>query len=255
LTWGRLLLAFASIHPEESPVQLGPHVSEILAQNSSWTTRRRFAMHAMTEFLLEVDPRTPPYWYSVFGEGPGSLSYFFGMKEDVFIEVLVAAEVLKQHGETLCFQWEKFYAGFNFLVGGRPKSIEAEQSKLDNLNIKVTHNTKGQRKVQLLIRVGSSMASRSYQPLDPRLRKVESQVKAGLPPPRASLNLSRRLFMECESIRNILLVKEPNPDAQKSAARHDFAAKPKDPPEQAKYGSSMPHSNLTICRGGRSNDH
>jgi hypothetical protein len=38
--------------------------------------------HAMTEFLLEVDPRTPPYWYSVFGEGPGSLSYFFGMKEE-----------------------------------------------------------------------------------------------------------------------------------------------------------------------------
>jgi hypothetical protein len=190
--------------------------------------------HAMTEFLLEVNTRTPPYWYSVFGEGPGSRSYFFGMKEDIFIEVLVAAEVLKQHGDTLCFQREKFYAGFNLLVGGQPKSIEAEQSKLDDPNIKITLSTKGQRKVQWFIRVGSSTASRSYQPLDPRLRKVESQVKAGLPPPQVSLNLSRRLFKECESIRNILLAKEPNLDAQKSAAHHeDFAAKPKDAPEQS----------------------
>jgi hypothetical protein len=60
--------------------------------------------HAMTEFLLEVEPRTPPYWYSVFGKGHGSLSYFFGMKEDGFIAVLVTAEVLKRHGETLHFQ-------------------------------------------------------------------------------------------------------------------------------------------------------
>jgi hypothetical protein len=51
--------------------------------------------HAMTKFLLEVNPCTPPYWYSVLGEGPDCLSYFFGMKEDVFIEVLVTAEVLK----------------------------------------------------------------------------------------------------------------------------------------------------------------
>jgi hypothetical protein len=59
-------------------------------------------------------------------------------------------------------------------------------------------------------------------------------VKAGLPPPRASLNLSRCLFKECESIRNILLAKEPNLDAQKSAACHDdFAANPKDAPEQS----------------------
>jgi hypothetical protein len=50
---------------------------------------------AMTKFLLEVDPRTPPYWYSVFGKGPDSVSSFFGMKEHVFIEVLVTAEVLK----------------------------------------------------------------------------------------------------------------------------------------------------------------
>jgi hypothetical protein len=82
----------------------------------------------MTEFLLEVNARTPPYWYSVFGEGPGSLSYFFGMKEDIFIEVLVAAEVLKQHGDTLCFQREKFYAGFNLLAGGLKALKQSSQS-------------------------------------------------------------------------------------------------------------------------------
>jgi hypothetical protein len=105
------------------------------------------------------------------------------------------------------------------LAGGRlTKKFEAEQSKLDDPNIKVTHNAKGQRKVQWFIRVGSSTASRSYQLLAPRHRKVESQVKVGIPPPQVSLNLSRRLFIECESIHNILLAKEPNPDAQKSTA-------------------------------------
>jgi hypothetical protein len=84
------------------------------------------------------------------------------------------------------------------------------------------------------IHISSPTASRSYQPLDPHLRKVESQVKAGLPPPWASLNLSRHLFKECDSIHNILLAKEPNPDAQKSAAHYeDFAVKPKDPPKQS----------------------
>jgi hypothetical protein len=45
LTWGHLL-AFDSIYPEVLPVEFGPHVSEILAQNSSWAVR-----HAVTWML------------------------------------------------------------------------------------------------------------------------------------------------------------------------------------------------------------
>jgi hypothetical protein len=45
LTWGHLL-TFDSIYPEELPVEFGPHVSKILAQNSSWAV-----CHAVTWML------------------------------------------------------------------------------------------------------------------------------------------------------------------------------------------------------------
>jgi hypothetical protein len=87
---------------------------------------------AVAEFLLEVNPRLPAYWYSLKGNGAGSLSYLFGMCEEDFHHLLMAAGVLKTHGNDVRFHRDRFEKGFNLLVGNMPNGIEAASCKLDD---------------------------------------------------------------------------------------------------------------------------
>jgi hypothetical protein len=156
----------------------------------------------MTKFLVEVNPRLPSFWYSVFGCNMGSLSFLFGMEEESFIQVLTEAGVLYSHGGDLYFSLDTFYKGFDLLVGGHPKSIEAERFKLNDPNQIATRNTVVKRTTQWYVHIGASTAMRDWK----SFANVYKQMKAGIQPPWASLNLSRQLFQECESICNSLLL-------------------------------------------------
>ncbi len=157
---------------------------------------------AMAKFLVEVNPRLPSFWYSAFGCNMGSLSFLFGMEEESFIQVLTEAGVLYSHGGNLRFSRDTFYKGFDLLVGGHPKSIEAERFKLNDPNQIATCNMVVKRTTQWYVHIGASTAMRDWK----SFANAYKQMKAGVRPPRASLNLSRQLFQECESIRNSLLL-------------------------------------------------
>jgi hypothetical protein len=58
---------------------------------------------AVAEFLVEMNPRLPAYWYSLKENGAGSHSYLFGTCEEDFHHLLMAAGVLKTHGNDVCF--------------------------------------------------------------------------------------------------------------------------------------------------------
>jgi hypothetical protein len=58
---------------------------------------------AVAEFLMEVNPRLPAFWYSLEGNGPGGLSSLFGMCKEDFHHLLMAAGVLKTRGNHVCF--------------------------------------------------------------------------------------------------------------------------------------------------------
>jgi hypothetical protein len=131
---------------------------------------------AMAEFLAEVNPRLPSFWYSVFGCNMGSLSYLFGMEEESFIQVLTEAGVLYSHGGNLCFSRDTFCKGFDLLVGGRPKSIEAERFKLNDPNQIATRNTVVERTTQWYVHiVGASTATRDWK----SFANAYKQIKAG----------------------------------------------------------------------------
>jgi hypothetical protein len=49
---------------------------------------------AVTKFMMDVNQRLPPHWYSVLGSGIGSLSHLFGMSKDSFVQVLLIAGIL-----------------------------------------------------------------------------------------------------------------------------------------------------------------
>jgi hypothetical protein len=95
---------------------------------------------AVAEFLMEVDPRLPAFWYSLEGNGPGSLSYLFGMCEEDFRHLLMAAGVLKTRGDQGHFHQDRFEKGFDLLVGNMPNGIKAASCKLDDPKEKKLHN-------------------------------------------------------------------------------------------------------------------
>jgi len=175
---------------------------------------------AVTEFLLEVNPRLPPYWYSVLGDGAGSLSYLFGMSQASFICVLLAAGVLKKNKDDLRFQEDTFVWGFNEMMGCVPKGIEASANILPVSNQRATcGKSKPRRETVWFIRVGSSTASTNWKVY----KNAHTQIKDGTRLPRASLNLSRRLFMECDVIYKTLLDKKSTQKAESAVAANTRA--------------------------------
>jgi len=54
--------------------------------------------------LGDIDRILPPYWYSVAGDGPGSLAYLLGLKEDVMSALLVEMGILEVKTKRLHFK-------------------------------------------------------------------------------------------------------------------------------------------------------
>jgi hypothetical protein len=158
---------------------------------------------AVAEFLMEVNPRLPAFWYSLEGNGPGSLSYLFGMCEEDFRHLFMAAGVLNTRGDHVRFHRDRFEKGFDLLVGNMPNGIEAASCKLDDPKEKKLCNKAPRKMTQWFILVGLSTSSWNWT----KYPKACKQIVMGIQPPSASLNLSRQLFRECECIHKSLLDK------------------------------------------------
>ena len=76
---------------------------------------------AILEFLTEVHPLLPPYWYKLDGDDVGSLAFLFGLTQEKLKALFLRAGILKPKGERLQYQ----------------RNIVDEMLSLD------IHNTKG----------------------------------------------------------------------------------------------------------------
>jgi hypothetical protein len=83
---------------------------------------------AVAEFLMEVNPRLPAFWYSFNENGARSLFFLFGMS----ITLWPLEFQLKTRGDDVHFHQDRFEKGFNLLVGNMPNGIEASSCKLDD---------------------------------------------------------------------------------------------------------------------------
>lgn len=99
-----------------------------------WQSRPTILLIALCEFLVGVDAFLPGYWYSLKGDGLGSVSCLPAVSSNVLEAILLEAGILKRHGKqhNLRFQQDVFYSGFEFLDGFRPTSIEHSQYRLED---------------------------------------------------------------------------------------------------------------------------
>jgi hypothetical protein len=127
----------------------------------------------------------------------------FGMCEEDFHHLLMAAGVLKTRGDHVCFHWDRFKKGFDLLVGNMPNGIEAASCKLDNPKEKKLWNKEPWKMTQWFILVGLNTLSRNWT----KYPNAYTQIVKGIQPLCASLNLSWQLFRECECIHKSILDK------------------------------------------------
>jgi len=59
---------------------------------------------AILEFLTEVHPLLPPYWYNLDGDDVGSLAFLFGLTQEKLEALFLRAGILKPKGERLQYQ-------------------------------------------------------------------------------------------------------------------------------------------------------
>jgi hypothetical protein len=56
---------------------------------------------AIAEFLTEIHPLLPPYWYKLDGDDVGSLAFLFGLSQAKLEALFLRAGILKRKGELL----------------------------------------------------------------------------------------------------------------------------------------------------------
>jgi hypothetical protein len=162
---------------------------------------RKMKLNCCKVTVLDV-LRVHFYAYRVCtGHAVGSKTHLFGMSKESFVQVLLIAGILHRHGGATHFSEDKFKQGCELLMGGTPKGIEAAPYSLADPDQKATHTTKARKPTQWFVRIGLSTSTRDWKPY----ANAHKQLKDGVRPPRASLNLSRQLFKEYESICNSLL--------------------------------------------------
>ena len=54
---------------------------------------------AVAEFLTEIHPLLPPYWYKLDGDDVGSLAFLFGLTQAKLEAFFLQAGILKPKGE------------------------------------------------------------------------------------------------------------------------------------------------------------
>ena len=152
--------------------------------------------------LGDIDRILPPYWYSVAGEGPGSLAYLFGLKGDVMSALLVEMGILLKVKRRFHFKKDELERAINLIdTKERPKGVQASVSKIkDPSQMHLRSKKATGRKHQWFIQIGSSSASRNWTRYD----KASAQVKAGQQPPRTSIKLSIQLFLDATIVSNTI---------------------------------------------------
>ena len=55
--------------------------------------------YAIVEFLAEIHPHLPPYWYILEGDDLGSIAFLFGLSAKDLRTLFVGAGILKSKGE------------------------------------------------------------------------------------------------------------------------------------------------------------
>jgi hypothetical protein len=139
---------------------------------------------------------------------------------------------------------DKFNQGFELLIGGTPKGIEAAPYCFADPDQIETHTTKARIPTQWFVCIGLSTSMRDWKPYV----NAHKQLKDGFQPPQASLNLSRQLFKECESIRNSLLEKLYTSNTKEATETHQDAEDPSldlSSPHVAKQSSASRHPAVT----------
>jgi len=144
-----------------------------------WTTPTLLKI-AFCEFLISIDPLLPGYWYSLWGDGLGSIAYLLGVSPNVLEVILLKADILKRHGKKeVRFMKDVFESGFALLDGlERPKSVEHTVTNLYESTKQKTQSTKKRSKHQHFICIGSSTSARTWATMN-----VQTQKKKGLSPP------------------------------------------------------------------------
>jgi hypothetical protein len=104
-----------------------------------------------------------------------------------------------------------------------PNGIEAASCKLDDPKEKKLRNKAPRKTTQWFILGGLSTSSRNWT----KYPNAYKQIVKGIQPPRASLNLSRQLFRECECIHKSLLDKVVTATTERST--HASRSKEKAP--------------------------
>jgi hypothetical protein len=162
---------------------------------------------AIDTFIADVHQRLPPYWYSLAGEGMGSLACLFGTNEANMCSLLLKVKILfwyKEKDKEPEMRFKKdMFANALLLIPAYTEGIEAASSRLDDSSIKCLRSNKAAppKKQQWFIRIGcTAVVTRNWI----AHQSAAKQVAQCQRPPRASVNLSRVLFMECSIFFNEL---------------------------------------------------
>ena len=114
---------------------------------------------AIGTFIADVHQRLPPYWYSLTGEGMGSLACLFGTNEANMCSLLLKAKILfwykeKDKEPEMRFK-KKTFDDALLLIPSYTEGIEAEVSKLKDPSIKCLRSNKAAppKKKQWFIRI------------------------------------------------------------------------------------------------------
>jgi len=148
---------------------------------------------AILEFLTEVHPLLPPYWYKLDGDDVGSLAFLFGLAQKKLEALFLRAGILKPKGERLQYQ-RHIVDEMLSLDTHNTEGMEFTPCEIIDDSRMVTRKKKKKKTVYFL-RLGSSASSRGWE----ACKNGAAQVRQNVRPPRASISLSRLLFMECDS--------------------------------------------------------
>jgi hypothetical protein len=148
---------------------------------------------AILEFLTDVHPLLPPYWYKLDGDDVGSLVFLFGLAQKKLEALFLRAGILKPKGERLQYQ-RHIVDEMLSLDTHNTEGMEFTPCEIIDDSRMVTRKKKTKKTVYFL-RLGSSASSRGWE----ACKNGAAQVRQNVRPPRASISLSRLLFMECDS--------------------------------------------------------
>ena len=145
-----------------------------------------------------MHPLLPPYWYKLEGDDVGSLAFLFGLSEEKLEALFLRAGILKPKGERLQYQ-RNIVDEMLSLDIHNTKGMEFELCQITDESKQVTRKKMKKKNVYFL-RLGSSTSARGWE----ACKNGAAQVRQNIRPPRASISLSRLLFMECDAVSTIL---------------------------------------------------